>query len=427
MLRKTMIALALGAASPLTAAQPAPPPPAGLTIAGWDALVDRLRDLPPEMLAKLPASMRDDPQVQQEVGRLILASLAAHTLAAISGDVDHPVFLPYLNQTLNIGQPNADTVYRLAYISDAGIYRLRGRRSSMRLIKIAQTQPLAGDPGGNANNKFGASAADEDVNRLHTDAQGNFDVLLSATRPAGYSGDWWQLKPGTGRLLLRMVSSDWTKEREPTISIERVDKPVARPRIAVADLEMRLRKLPVATALMAQAFVDHVVALRQQGYVNKLKVFDISQMGGLSGQFYYEGAYELKDDEALIVSTKVPSGCAYRSLILTNEIYETTDWYNNQSSLNDSQASPDPDGILRIIVSAKDPGVPNWLDTAGYPRGAIQGRWTNCSAQPIPSVEKVAIGKVQQYLPSGTPTITPAEREQAIRARRMALQQRPLW
>ena len=64
-------------------------------------------------------------------------------------------------------------------------------------------------------------------------------------------------------------------------AIERLDFPAGRPR------------LPAAT-------------LRAEGYVNKLKEVDFSQMGGLTGQLYYEGVYELKDDEALIVETKLP-------------------------------------------------------------------------------------------------------------------------
>jgi hypothetical protein len=178
---------------------------------------------------------------------------------------------------------------------------------------------------------------------------------------------------------------------------------------------------------MALMFVDHVEGLRREGYVNKLKVFDVSQMGALVGQFYYEGAYDLKDDEALIVEAKVPDKCVYRSLILTNAIYETTDWYNNHSSLNYAQAQPDKDGILRIVVSAKDPGVRNWLDTAGYPVGVIQGRWTDCDAQPMPTVRKVAAAEVRKSLPRDTALVTPAERDLIVRERRSALQQRPLW
>jgi hypothetical protein len=109
------------------------------------------------------------------------------------------------------------------------------------------------------------------------------------------------------------------------------------------------------------------------------------------------------------------------------ELFETTDWYNNHSSLNDSQAKPDKDGVLRIVVSAKDPGVPNWLDIAGYPRGVVQGRWTDCDSQPVPSVRKVAFSELRSLLPSDTPVVTPPQREATIRQHRFALQQRPLW
>jgi hypothetical protein len=124
---------------------------------------------------------------------------------------------------------------------------------------------------------------------------------------------------------------------------------------------------------------------------------------------------------------KVPEKCTYWSIILTNETYETTDWYNNQSSLNGTQASVDRDGVFRVVVSDKDPGVPNWLDTAGYPSGSVQGRRNECNAQPIPSVRKVALADVRRLLPAETPVVTRAQREQALRNRRAEVQQRPLW
>jgi hypothetical protein len=396
------------------------------TIAGWNELVESLRELPARMLAKLPESERIDPQLQQEVGRLVLEALASSTLDALGGDGDHPTFLPQIGQTLNVGQPNADTVYRVARITPGGTYRLRGWRGQLRMIKIGQVNPNLGEGGTNSKH-VGPITTYDDLNTLPVDRHGHFDVLLSPERPATYKGDWWRLDPSANRLLLRMVSSDWKTERDPTISIERVDLPVNRPRPTAADLEQRLRRLPAATASIALLFVDHVEGLRRDGYVNKLKIFDASAQGGLAGQFYYEGAYELRDDEALIVESKMPTKCAYRSLILTNELYETTDWYNNQSSLNDAQARPDKDGVLRIVVSARDPGVPNWIDTAGYSRGLIQGRWTDCDSQPIPTVRKVPLADARESLPSRTPTISHEERERLIRERRTELQQRPLW
>jgi hypothetical protein len=386
----------------------------------WDSFTDELHHLGDRMIAQLPKRLRNDPQVQQEVGRLLLEVLAGRSINAISADGDHPVFLPVLNVTLNVYAPNADTTYRSAKITPGGAYRLRGERGSLRLLMLGQ---------------FGASSASsgvvaptyDDLKSLHLDASGRFDVILSPTRPAGYSGDWWQLKPTTSSLMLRQVADDWATERDPRISIERVDKPVERPRSDEADLERRLRGLALSVSNTAFPLLNHVESMRQDGYINRLREFDASRLGALDGQFYYEGAYELSSDEALIVEVNVPDKCQYRSILLTNDIYETIDWYDNQSSLNDSQTVVDRDGVLRIVVAGKDPGVPNWLDTAGYPTGSIQGRWMECSSNPIPTVRKVPLVDIRKYLPTDTPTVTPSQREQALRDRRAQAQQRPLW
>ena len=112
---------------------------------------------------------------------------------------------------------------------------------------------------------------------------------------------------------------------------------------------------------------------------------------------------------------------------MTNELYDTLDWYNNQTSLNDSQSHPDADGVLRYVLSARDPGVPNWLDTMGYARGLVQERWMNCSSSPVPTVRKVPLADIRKYLHPGTRSVSPEERQRVIRDRRLALQQRSLW
>ncbi|MET0240908.1 MAG: hypothetical protein ABW184_13540 [Sphingobium sp.] len=407
-------------------AQAAPTPAAAASVPGWNEFLDGLRDLPAKMLARLPEKDRNDPQVQQEIGRLALSAVAGASISALASDPDHPSFIPSLNNYITVGQPNADTNYRSVELTPGGSYRLRGRRGTMRQVRIAQAGPIPKQTPGTVN--LGAKRwATHDLNALKVDKDGRYDVILSPARPAGYTGDWWQLDPVSNRLLLRMVGSNWGHEVEPTLSIERIDAPAVRPRPAAAILEAKLRAIPTAAGFIAPLLVGQVEKLRQEGFVNKLKGSDFANMGGLLGQYYYEGAYELADDEALIVEAKLPDKCLYRSILLTNEIYETTDWYNNHSSLNDTQAKADADGMLRVVISARDPGVPNWLDTAGYPKGAIQGRWTECSSQPVPTVRKVALADVRKSLPAGTPTVTAEQREQIVRDRRAALQQRPLW
>ena len=118
-----------------------PPAVAASSVPGWQSFIDSLQSLPDRMLAKLPEAKRNDPQVQQEVARLALEALASMTLETIGGDGDAPQFLPTLGQVLNIGQPNADTIYRTATITPGASYRLRGQRGSDSLVIFQQVLP----------------------------------------------------------------------------------------------------------------------------------------------------------------------------------------------------------------------------------------------------------------------------------------------
>ncbi|MBW8785812.1 MAG: hypothetical protein JF593_14455, partial [Novosphingobium sp.] len=211
------------------AATPAPAPAAS-SVPGWDAFIESLRTLPDRMLARLPESMRSDPQVRQEIARLALEAIASQTLDAVGADPDHPQFLPSIGQVLNIGQPNADTIYRGAKIAPGGTYRLRGERGSLRMAVIAETGPRPAQIPGSSMPNLGPPRPVHDLNALPVDAHGRYDVILSPVKPKGYDGAWWELNPTSNNLLLRLVSSDWAGEREPTIAIERLDRPVERPR-----------------------------------------------------------------------------------------------------------------------------------------------------------------------------------------------------
>lgn len=391
-------------------------------IPAWNRMLDGLRDLAPKMLDKLPAHLRDDPQIQQEAGRLLLAALATRGIDAVAPGGDNPMFLPALNVVLNVYQPNADTVYRQTQITPGGSYRLRGRKGSLSIAKIGMYGPPAG--GGSIQ-----ALGYHDINELPGGPDASFDVILSPQRPEGHEGDWWELNPNTSMLNLRQVAYDWATERDPLLSIERIDIPPARRRASAEDIVQRLNRLVPATAHTAMLLVDHVEQLRQEGYVNsKFKEWDVvGGFGGLFGQFYYETVYDLKDDEALVIETDHPDQVAYASLLLTNEVFETTDWYNNHSSLNGAQWHRNADGKLRVVVSSQDPGVHNWLDTAGYPSGVIQGRWTDASSTPMPTARKVALADVMQHLPSDMRMVTPQERDTIIRDRMAQFQQRVLW
>jgi len=80
-----------------------------------------------------------------------------------------------------------------------------------------------------------------------------------------------------------------------------------------------------------------------------------------------------------------------------------------------------------MVVCRQDPGVPNWLDTAGYDKGVIQVRWNECSSQPCPEAKLVKLTDLRAHLPADTPVVSAAQRDAALRTRRMGAQMRSRW
>jgi hypothetical protein len=388
----------------------------------WERIIDGLRPLGAKVRARLPERLRGDLQVEAETVRLMLAGVMRATTDALIADRRHPLFVPEINLAQNIFQPNADTIYKACLIERGGNYLLRGDRGTVRMVILAQMGPDSLRTG-----KHHPLLGQVDFDTLTLDKDGSFEVLISPERPSDWKGDWVKLDPLCEKFMVRIVSCDWGVEREPRFGIARLDVNTAKGRLSAAQLENAYGEIPGIASFCAQIFITHVEALRQEGYINTFKIFDVAQMSGLSGQFYYEGAYELADDDALITEVRVPEKSRYWSLILTNDIYETFDWYNNQSSLNDTQGVVDSDGMFRAVISARDPGVHNWLDTAGYRSGAVQGRWFEASEKPVPTMKMVKLTDVANHLPVATLRVSPEDRQKALLNRRLAAQMRTLW
>jgi len=61
--------------------------------------------------------------------------------------------------------------------------------------------------------------------------------------------------------------------------------------------------------------------------------------------------------------------------------------------VNLRQAGLEPGDPFRVVIAHTDPGVPNWLDTAGHPIGAAFVRWLCADGlppRPTATVVKVA-------------------------------------
>jgi hypothetical protein len=97
--------------------------------------------------------------------------------------------------------------------------------------------------------------------------------------------------------------------------------------------------------------------------------------------YYSTGNFDLAPDEALVMEGSVPPS-RFTNVMLWNVHMQTLDYRTHQVSLNHRQLVPEADGSYRIVVSERDPGTPNWLDTVGHRRGSIFWRFLLPEAPP---------------------------------------------
>jgi hypothetical protein len=149
--------------------------------------------------------------------------------------------------------------------------------------------------------------------------------------------------------------------------------------------------------------------------------------GGLSKQIYWPAVFELEEGEALILETDMPKVRPYWNIQLNDPYFNAVEYVYRLSSLNGATAKISADGKLRCVVALTDPGVPNWLDPAGFKQGTIYGRWYDCDTNPLPIIKRVPLAQLRQHLPADTPTVTPEERAEELRVRVRAAQRRRRW
>jgi hypothetical protein len=97
--------------------------------------------------------------------------------------------------------------------------------------------------------------------------------------------------------------------------------------------------------------------------------------GGNPRTVFAAGYWQLDPDQALVLDIDHVPESAFWVVLLTNPWMETLDFRFGPVSLNRSTAFVLGGGGLRLVVAHEDPGVPNWIDTAGHDNGTIMWRW----------------------------------------------------
>ncbi len=360
-----------------------------------------------------------DEQSRAELYRQLQMNLSLGYFLYFGATAEHPDWVPFLNSVFML-QPNPDDVYVFAKINGNGRYRIVGDRGSVHLLTLDVGRNMLGMAETPA-----PPIGQYDLDELTTDADGRFEFLLSADR-AGHSGNWLPLNAEAEFLMVRQRSYDWGGERDARIAIERLDTPAMKPRMPAAEIMALTQALMSGfTMRLSRMWLGHMQKLRARLAPNTFEFHAFG--GGLAKQAYWQALFDFGPDEALILETELPVKRRYWNVQLNDPLFNTIDFINRQSSLNGHQARIDADERFRAVIAHRDPGVPNWLDTAGFNRGTVIGRWYECSSHPMPTLRRVSMRDLRDHLPADTPRVLDFERTASLSARRIGAQLRRRW
>jgi hypothetical protein len=308
------------------------------------------------------------------------------------------------------GMECPDCLYTRAALRGGESYRLYGNRGTARYVGLQTMNGIT-------------ATANELVDELETDPDGNFEVVLSASKQPGQVGNWMRIEGEHPTLTVRHFFYDWDTELASSLRIERLGDPVratARPVNPYSAVTSQLTALGDFVADNLAFFLQFGSAAPVNGF---LPPIDRTDMGAAAENRPVIGRWELHPGEALIVEVEPPQGI-YWSFSIGNPWWETIHYGRHQSSLNAHQAAIDSDGLVRVVLCDRDPGIANWLDTAGHSDGPIILRCVRTETAPTPMTRVVPFDDIHTELPSDTPQVTPEERASILAARRRAVHER---
>ncbi len=452
-----------------------------------EAARDELRTAFDDLIAELQAARDtiDDPKFfpppptprNLAEGYRYLAGFVHHGVErAFHEDPERPAFRNALSIFNKATIDNSDAIYFYAPIDGRKTYRVTGRVEDCRhwrgepraegvpcapqyLIFEVATGPMAGDTGNLRElvPGFRTGFGTVDSSSLRVGDDGSFELLLGPEAPSGYDGHFiCTVKPPSRKnpdagdrhaeyISGRQLFYDWEHEEPIALTIECLDT-AGRPATAltVERAAANLRRMGSLVRGQMRFWLEfYDVVLNCNGthehdgrpYFMPVNAYNTPNAassdtgGGMSTNIYAGGIYDLAEDEAFYIEARFTGEPVYTSMHLGNLWGESPDYANHQSSLNHHQMYMGEDGVQRWVVAHRDPGVQNWIDTTGLPRGYLSHRWAYSELPakddwPTITGRKIRSDEIAKAFPDDQPRVTPEERREAIRVRQRHVQKR---
>lgn len=325
----------------------------------WDQVCEQLRLTGQDILRTAPPD-----ELAQAEGLRYLSRLFRY---AVGRQLDpHFPMRPELTyERVRIGGDNPDYRYVGAPLDGRLNYRLRGRINDAYRIGFGT---YSGGLGTSEGLKCTGSL---DSTGLTLSDDGAFDIMLSSEPQ---NGAWLPMSPNTNALNIRETLLRDGIARPADYGIVCLT-PTADPAFMDAEAMRqgfdRCRQFVSGTV---RQFLGWTETFRKRpNEILPLPPELLAAAQGDKSTAYFNGYYELRDDQGLVV-TFTPPRCDYWNLQACNHWLESIDPLHAPAHYNNETAALRRDGSVVIVIAASDPGIPNWIDTAGHLRGGIAMR-----------------------------------------------------
>lgn len=350
----------------------------------WAEFCDRLKAAGDIVLAPdAPATQIDRAEGWRYLSRLTRIGLE---MMLEHADPDFPAFYSASHATAKIGADNPDNLYLNATIAGDREYRLYGKRGTVASLTF-----------GTKANRYAIDGSMASTGELHAadlelDADGGFEIHVSRERQ---SRNWLPLAADSSMLIVRQTFFDRQRELPAQVSIERLHGPTRPSPLSAAALDQGLMSAAAFVSGTARTFVEWARLFRANP--NQLATLDQTpflRAGGDPNIFYLHGYWQVADDEALVIHTPVPE-CELWNFQLDNFWMESLDYRYLPIWVNKHSARYNDDGTVTIVVAARDPGVANFIDTAGHTAGTMLLRWVGAREHPVPHCRVVKLATLE--------------------------------
>ncbi len=353
----------------------------------WRAFCGELAEIGDLILdPRNPASPLDRAEGYRYLTRLLKMGLEQHVEAR---DPSFPFFYQLSHATAKIGADNPDNVYWNAKINGDWDYRITVKRNTISYFSIVANAFRYHIDGTLAAT---GSLMDADID---WGPDGIAEIIASKTPQPK---NWLKLESDASVIVIRQSYLDRAHEVAGEFAIERIGGPATPSPLDPAELEAGLKETTGFVRGIVNTFIGWSELFKQ--HPNSFPEIDqqMFQRGGGAKDLYYAHAYwKLAPDEAWVFEVTPPE-CYYWNFQLDNWWMESLDYRFLAVTVNKHSVRYRADGSVRIIVSARDPGIAdaNWMDTAGHEEGTALLRWGGASAFPLPVSKVVKLSELEK-------------------------------